>query len=163
MASELENRLRSLGIDLPPPLPSTAAYAPFIISNRMLYISGQFPITENGIQHPGKVGKDLSLEEAQKAARLCGLNILNQVKIACTESLERINRCVRLGGFINAVDNFSDHSKVMNGASDLMIQVFGNLGRHTRTAVGVSSLPFNACLEIDAIFALEDEEAAPFS
>jgi len=163
MATEFENRLRSLGIELPtPPLPM-ATYAPFIIVNRMLYISGQFPMIGNTLQYEGKVGEDLSLEDAQKAAHLCALNILAQVKIACEESFERINRCVRLGGFVNAVDGFSDHSQIINGASDLMIQVFGNLGRHARFAVGVSSLPMNACLEIDAIFALEDEEATPFS
>ena len=163
MATELENRLRSLGIELPkPPLPA-ATYAPFIIANGMLHISGQLPMMGEVLQYSGKVGKEISLEDAQKAAHLCALNILAQVEIACKESFERINRCVRLGGFINAVEGFSDHSKVMNGASDLMIQVFGNLGRHSRVAVGVSSLPFNACLEIDAIFALEDEEATPFS
>ncbi|HQS83407.1 MAG: hypothetical protein B7Y25_00010 [Alphaproteobacteria bacterium 16-39-46] len=163
MATELENRLRSLGIELPTlPTPSTT-YAPFIIANRTLYISGQFPMMGEVLHYPGKIGGNLSIEDAQKAAHLCALNILAQVKIACDESFERINRCVRLCGFVNAVEDFSDYSKVMDEASNLMIQVFGNLGRHTRSAGGVSSLPHNACLEIDAIFALEDEEATPFS
>lgn len=163
MATELENRLRSLGIELPSPPVPVATYVPFIISGRMLYISGQLPMVGEHLEYVGKVGKNVSLEDAQKAAYLCALNIIAQVKFACEESFERVNRCVRLGGFVNATEDFSDHSKVIDTASEVMIQVFGNLGRHARATVGVSSLPLNASVEIEAIFALEDEEALPFS
>ena len=163
MSTDLENRLRSLGISLPPAAPPSALYSSFIIENRLLYISGQLPLLNGEVQFKGKIGEDISLEDAQKAAYVCGLNILAQVRLACEESFERIKRCVRLGGFLNTTPSFSDHSKVMNAASDLIIQVFGNLGRHTRSSIGVTSLPLNAALEIEAVFALEDEEVTPFS
>ncbi len=163
MPAEFENKLFSLGIELPTPPTFSATYVPFLIENRMLYISGQLPILNGSLLYAGKVGKDISMEKAQEAAYLCALNILAHLKIACDESFERVKRCVRLGGFINAIDDFSDHPLVLDGASELMIQTFGSMGNHTRTSIGVSSLPLNAPVEIDAIFSLEDEEAAPFS
>lgn len=156
MSGELTTRLKELGIALPPPPAPAATYASFVIEGRLLYISGQLPLLNGEIQFEGKVGKDFSLEEAQNAACLCALNILSQVQIACEESFERITRCIRLGGFVNAIESFTEHPKVMNGASQLMIDIFGNLGKHTRTAVGVNSLPFGAAVEVDAIFALEE-------
>lgn len=163
MSAEFENKLLSLGIELPTPPTLTANLAPFVIENRLLYISGQLPFLNGSLLYQGKIGHDLSIEKAQEAAYLCALNILAYVKIACDESCERVKRCIRLGGFLNTIDTFKDHSLVLDGASDLMIQTFGNMGRHARIALGVNSLSLNAAVEIDAIFALEDEEAPPFS
>lgn len=156
MSGEIEIRLKNLGITLPSPPSPLATYASSVIEGRLLYISGQLPLLNGELQFKGKVGTDLSLEEAQEAACLCALNIIAQVKLACEESFERVTRCVRLGGFVNASESFTDHPKVINSASQLVIDVFGNFGKHTRTAVGVNSLPLGAAVEIDAIFALEE-------
>lgn len=163
MSAEFENKLLSLGIELPTPPSLSATCAPFVIENRLLYISGQLPILKGSLLYAGKVGREISLEKAQEAAYLCALNILAYLKIACDESFDRVTRCVRLGGYINSTESFTDHSLVLDGASELMIQTFGNMGRHARTVIGVTSLPLNAAVKVDAIFALEDEEVAPFS
>lgn len=145
-------RLAELGIDIPTAVVPSANYVPARRSGSMVYIAGQVPTANGKDQYVGKVGRDLSLEEAQKAARLCAINILAQLKAALGGSLDGVVGCVRLGGFVNATPEFGDHPKVINGASDLMVQVFGDAGRHARAAVGCVSLPRNVAVEVDAIF-----------
>jgi enamine deaminase RidA (YjgF/YER057c/UK114 family) len=147
-----EARLAQLGIELPKPAAPAANYVPARRSGSLIYIAGQVPSADGKDQYVGKVGKDLSIEEAQKAARLCAINILAQLRAALGGSLDRVAGCVRLGGFVNAVPEFGDHPKVINGASDLMVEVFGEAGRHARAAVGCNSLPRNVAVEVDAIF-----------
>ena len=147
-----EARLAQLGIELPKAVAPAANYVPARRSGSLIYIAGQVPSADGKDQYVGKVGKDLSIEEAQKAARLCAINILAQLRAALDGSLDRVAGCVRLGGFVNAVPEFGDHPKVINGASDLMVEVFGEAGRHARAAVGCNSLPRNVAVEVDAIF-----------
>jgi enamine deaminase RidA (YjgF/YER057c/UK114 family) len=152
MSGEIDRRLEALGIILPAPAAPVASYVPFVVSGALVFISGQLPRMGGGPDMRGKVGQDLSLEEAKKAARLCALNVLAQLKEACASDLDRVRRCVKLGGFVNAVPEFSEHAQVINGASDLIVDVFGERGRHARFAVGAPSLPFDAAVELDAVF-----------
>ena len=151
----IDARLKELGIELPTPPQAVANYVPFAIVGSQVIISGQLPIWAGHFPYLGKVGETVSLEDAQKAARLCGLNILTQLKMACEGDLGRVERCVRLGGFVNCIDNFKDQPQVINGASDLMVEVFGEHGRHARAAVGVNALPLGVPVEIEAMFILK--------
>jgi len=152
----IENRLRELGLELPPPPPLAATYEPFVKVGSLVFVSGQLPFWKGELQYVGKVGSTVSIEDGQDAARLCALNTLTQVNVACEGDLNRVVRCVRLGGFVNTIDDFKEHSKVMNGASELMISLFGEKGCHARAAVGANSLPFGVAVEIDAIFEVKD-------
>lgn len=145
----IENRLKELGIELPtPPLP-VASYVPFVQSGNLVHISGQISIApDGGIK--GKLG-EMTLEEGQSAARLCGLNLLAQIKAACGGNLNRVVRIVKLGGFVNVLPNFDAIPAVINGCSDLMVEVFGDKGKHARSAVGVANLPLGFAVEVDAI------------
>ncbi|MSP20977.1 MAG: RidA family protein [Alphaproteobacteria bacterium] len=154
MAGKIDARLSDLGLTLPPPSPAVANYVPFVQSGAMVYVSGQLPMEAGKLQYTGKVGGALSIDDAKKAARLCAINILSQVKQAAGGDLDRVRRCVKLGGFVNAVTGFKDHPQVINGASDLVAEVLGEAGRHARFAVGADSLPLDAAVEIDAIFEL---------
>ncbi|SCK20218.1 Enamine deaminase RidA, house cleaning of reactive enamine intermediates, YjgF/YER057c/UK114 family [Variovorax sp. HW608] len=145
-------RLKQLGIELPNPVAPAANYIPARKSGSRMYIAGQVPTADGKDQYVGKVGRDVSIEDAQKAARLCAINILAQLRTALGGSLDRVAGCVRLGGFVNATPEFGEHPKVINGASDLMVEVFGDAGRHARAAVGCNSLPRNVAVEVDAIF-----------
>ncbi len=147
--SKIEARLKELNIELPnPPLP-VASYVPFVQSNNQVLISGQISIApDGGIK--GKLG-EISLEEGQKAARLCGLNLIAQMKAACNGDLDRVVRIVKLGGFVNCLPDFDPIPAVINGCSDLMVEVFGDNGKHARSAVGVSNLPLGFAVEVDAI------------
>ncbi|MEM8985266.1 MAG: RidA family protein [Pseudomonadota bacterium] len=149
MAS-IETRLADLGITLPEPAAPVANYVPFVVSGDLVFISGQVSFAPDGLI-TGKVGRDVSIDDAVVAARWCGINLIAQLKAAC-EDLARLKRVVRLGGFVNATDDFTDHPKVINGASDLMVDVFEDAGRHSRAAVGAPSLPLNAAVEIDGVF-----------
>ncbi|MBI2707748.1 MAG: RidA family protein [Proteobacteria bacterium] len=151
----IEQRLRELGLDLPPPSPPAATYDPYVKAGFLVFVSGQLPVWKGDLKYVGKVGLAFSIEDGQEAARLCALNILTQLKVACEGDLNRVMRCVRLGGFVNATDDFKDHSKVMNGASELMIALFGEKGRHARVAVGVNALPLGVAVEVDAIFEVD--------
>ena len=155
MTGKIERRLSELGLVLPEPAAPAANYVPFVISGATVYVSGQLPMEDGKVTVTGKVGADVSVEEAQAAARLVALNILAQAKAAAGGDLDRIQRCVKLGGFVNAAPGFTDHPKVINGASDLMAEVLGERGRHARFAAGAGSLPFDAAVEIDAVFELE--------
>lgn len=149
--SRVEGRLRELGIALPKVAAPAGAYVPTVISGALLYVSGQLPYENGQLHYVGKIGHPLSVEDGYAAARLCGLNILAQVQAALGD-LDQVRRCVKLGGFVNATPDFADHPKVINGASDLMLQVFGETGRHARFAVGAASLPLNVAVEVEALF-----------
>ncbi len=148
-----EAQLQRLGIDLPKPPAPLASYVPAVIAGNMLYISGQLPMTDNGLLHSGVVGHDVTPEDAKLAARQCGLNLLAQVK-AKLGSLDKIIQVVRLGAFVASADSFTDQPIVANGASDLMVEIFGDSGRHVRAAVGVNSLPRGASVEVEASFVI---------
>ncbi len=152
MTGRVDERLRELGIALPDPVPPVATYVPFVVTGNLVFISGQVTVGPEGLQYRGQVGTDFSIEEGQAAARLCAINVLAQLKDACDGDLDRVTRCVKLGGFVNSPPGFGDHPKVINGASDLMVEVFGDAGRHARFAVGASSLPLNVAVEVDAVF-----------
>lgn len=147
--SKVESRLAELGITLPQPNAPVANYVPFVLSGKLLHISGQVSLDASGGIR-GVVGEDVDLEAAQKAARLCGLSLIAQMK-AATGDLDRVKRVVKLGGFVQAGPGFFDIPKVVNGASDLMVEVFGDAGRHARSAVGVYRLPMNFAVEVDAV------------
>ena len=153
MTDDVEARLAALGLSLPTAPAPAANYVPFCLAHGFLYIAGQLPRGPSGIVYTGRVGADLSLDDAKLAAQLCGLNILAQVK-AALGGFERVARCMRLTGFVNSDAGFADHAQIMNGASDLMVAALGDKGRHTRVAVGVASLPGDAAVEIDATFAI---------
>lgn len=145
-----EDKLKDLGIALPEPARAVANYLPFVKSGALVSISGQLPLTPEGTV-TGKVGRDLDVAAAAQAARQCGINIIAQIKAACDGDLERVVHIVKLGGFVNCTDDFDQQPKVVNGASDLMVEVFGDKGRHSRSAVGTNSLPLNVPVEIDAL------------
>jgi enamine deaminase RidA (YjgF/YER057c/UK114 family) len=150
----IAERLKEFGIELPPAAAPIANYVPAIITGNLLIVSGQLCLGPQGVllaQHTGKIGRNVSPDEGRLAAYLCGLNILAQAERELG-SLDRIVRCIRLGGFINATPEFSALPQVMNGASDLMVAVFGDKGRHARTTIGVASLPLDACVEVEAMF-----------
>lgn len=148
----IDDRLRELGIELPNAAAPAANYVPWARVGTLVFIAGQIPSWNGERRFLGKVGRDYTVEQARDAARLVGVNVLAQVRAACDGDLDRVARCVRLGGFVNCTPEFTDHPMVMNAASELMISVFGDAGRHTRTAVGAPSLPFDVAVEIDAIF-----------
>jgi enamine deaminase RidA (YjgF/YER057c/UK114 family) len=152
MASGHDARLAELGLTLPNAVAPAANYMPARRSGAFMYIAGQVPAADGKDQFVGKLGQEVSIEDGQRAARLCAINILAQLRSALGGSLESVVGCVRLGGFVNAAPDFADHPKVINGASDLMVAVFGDAGRHARAAVGCYSLPRNVAVEVDAIF-----------
>jgi enamine deaminase RidA (YjgF/YER057c/UK114 family) len=147
--SRIETRLAEMGIDLPVAAAPAANYAPWLIGGDTLWISGQLPMGPGGLAHKGQVAEG-ALDDAKAAARLCAINILAQAKAALGD-LDRIEKVLRLNGFVNAPAGFGDHPAIINGASDLIAQALGEKGKHTRIAVGVSSLPFDATVEIDAV------------
>ena len=147
--TDIASRLSELGIELPEPAAPVAAYVPAVLSGDLLHISGQVSF-ESGQLMTGRLGEDRDLEYGQRAARACGLMLLAQMKKALG-SLDRVERVVKLGVFVNSAGGFTDQPKVANGASELMEQVFGEAGRHARSAVGVPVLPLGAAVEIDAI------------
>ena len=149
--SKTETRLTELGITLPNPPAPVASYVPFVQSGNLVYISGQVSRAPDG-DHLGKLGGDVSLEAGQMAARVCGLNLLAQLKAACGGDLDRVVRVVKLNGFINVVPSYDPIPTVMNGCSDLMVEVFGDAGKHARAAVGVANLPMGMAVEVDGIF-----------
>ena len=155
MAGAINNRLDELGLSLPTPFVSTANYIPYVRSNDLLFVAGQGPMTDGGPGSIGKVGDEISEEAAYQAARLTGLNLIAQANHACDGNLDRVVRCIRLFGLINAVPGFTNLPKVMNGASDLMVEVFGDRGRHARSTIGAVALPHDMTIEIDGIFAIE--------
>jgi len=152
MAGRIEAKLAELGVTLPTAMPPLANYVPFVLTGNLVVVAGQVPAVDGKIAVTGKVGEALSVEQGQEAARLCFANVLAQVKAACGGDLDRVTRVVRLGGFVAAPPEFSQHAVVMNGASDLAVAVFGEAGRHARSTVGVPSLPGNAAVEVEGMF-----------
>ena len=151
MAGSIEARLAALGIELPQPAAPVANYVPFTVSGNLVVVSGQLCAWQGELRHVGKLGAGIGIEEGQQAARLCALNILAHLRTACGGDLDRVRRVLRLGGFVNCTPDFTDMPRVVNGASDLMVEVFGDKGRHARAAVGVSSLPGGVAVEVEAI------------
>ena len=149
-----DKKISDLGIILPEAKAPVGNYAATKIIGKLLYISGQISIDRNGKLIKGKVGKDLTVEEGYSAAKRCGLSILAQARKACDSDLSKIKSCIKLTGFVNSIDTFTDQPKVINGASDLMIEVFSDAGMHTRAAVSCNSLPLGVSVEVDAIFEL---------
>jgi enamine deaminase RidA (YjgF/YER057c/UK114 family) len=147
---KIDARLSELGIVLPTPPAPVASYVPFVAVGGLTHISGQVSVDASG-GVKGKLGGGLTLEQGQAAARLCGLNLLAQMKAACGGDLDRVKRIVKLGGFVNVAPDFDPIPAVVNGCSDLMVAVFGEAGRHARSAVGVANLPLGFAVEVDAV------------
>jgi enamine deaminase RidA (YjgF/YER057c/UK114 family) len=150
--SNTESRLKELGITLPTPPAPVASYVPFVTSGNLVFVSGQIPLAADGLKYVGKLGADLSLEDGKAAARLCAVNLLAQLKAACGGELDQARRCVKLGVFVNATPDFTQHPEVGNGASDLIVAVLGDAGKHARAATGAGSLPRGVAVEVDGIF-----------
>lgn len=153
MPRMIDDRLAALGLTLPAASAPVANYVPVVLAGGLATVSGQLPRDDHGLIC-GKVGADLTADAAQAAARLCGLAIIAQLRAALDDDLDRVLRCVQLTGFVNATPDFRDHPQVVNGASDLMVEVFGEAGRHARAAVGAGSLPLGAAVEVAAVFAI---------
>ncbi|ADU51236.1 Endoribonuclease L-PSP [Thermaerobacter marianensis DSM 12885] len=149
-----ERRLEELGLELPPVAPPVAAYVPGVLQDGWLYVSGQLPLRDGQVLYRGKVGRDVTPEDAYAAARVCALNVLAVVR-AVAGSLDRVRRVVKVVGFVNSAPGFTGQPQVVNGASELFGQVFGEQGRHARSAVGVAELPLDAAVEVEAIFRVE--------
>ncbi len=149
-----EKKINDLGLTLPEAKAPVGNYVATKITNKMLFISGQISIDENGALIKGKIGKDLDTESGYNAAKRCALSIVAQVKKACNGDLSKIKSCIKLTGFVNSTDDFIDQPKVVNGASDLIVSIFGDAGMHTRAAVSTNSLPLGVSVEVDAVFEL---------
>lgn len=147
----IESRLSELGLTLPSPPAPVASYVPFVLLSGLVHVSGQVSMgPDGGVK--GRLGAGLTLEQGQQAARLCGLNLIAQVKAACGGDLDRVRRVVKLNGFVNVAPEFDPIPAVINGCSDLLVQVFGEQGRHARSAVGVANLPLGYAVEVDGVF-----------
>jgi len=152
MKLSIARRLAELGITLPEPGKPGGNYLSHVITGDLVFLAGQVPRTAGRIVCAGKVGGTVSVEQAQAAARLCALNLLAELQVACDGNLDRVVQCVRVGGFVSCVPEFREHPKVINGASDLIVEIFGERGRHARTSVGVAALPGDSAVEVEAVF-----------
>jgi enamine deaminase RidA (YjgF/YER057c/UK114 family) len=152
MTGRVEARLKELGITLPAPPAPVASYVPSVVSGNLVFVSGQITLTPDGLKYVGTVGKDLSADDGKEAARLCAVNLVAQVKAACGGDLDRVRRCVKLTVFVNASADFRQHPEVANGASDLLVEIFGEAGKHARAALGAGSLPRGVACEVEGIF-----------
>ncbi len=151
----IDKRLAELGIVLPTPSKPVANYVPWVKTGNLVFISGQGPMRDGKLAYAGKAGDTLPIEDAVAAARLTAINVLAQLRDACGGDLDRVKRIVKLSGFVNCTPAFGDQPKVINGASDLMVEVFGDRGRHARSAVGAPALPFHFSVEVEAIAEIE--------
>ena len=156
MSNSPEQNLEKLGIALPTPLAPVANYVPYTNAGTLYSISGQVPIKDGEMPYVGKVGVDISEDDGYQAARLCGINIIAQINGICGGDLSRVRKIVKLGGFVNCADGFGNQPEVINGASDLMVEVFGEVGKHSRSAVGTNALPRNVSVEIDCLVDIAD-------
>lgn len=148
----VEKRLAERGIDLPEPSEPGANYVPFLRSGNQVFITGQLSQWNGERRFIGKLGREFTIEQGQKAARLCALNLIAHLRVALEGDLDRMTRCLRIAGYVNSMPDFHGQSQVINGASDLLVDVFGEAGRHTRMAVGVASLPYDVAVEVEAVF-----------
>lgn len=155
MSGRIAARLAQLGLTLPKAVAPVANYVPFVISGNLVFVSGQVTLGPQGLEYVGIVGKEFDVEQGQKAARLCALNIIGQLAAATHGDLDRVKRIVKVTGFVNAIPGFDKHPEVINGASDLFVEVFGDAGRHARAAVGAGSLPRNVAVEVEAVAELQ--------
>ncbi|NIA68755.1 RidA family protein [Pelagibius litoralis] len=151
MAGTIDARLAELGIELPVAAAPVANYVGYVQTGNLVFVSGQVTLKDGSPQYIGKLGDSISVEDGQAAARLCAINIIAQVKAACGGDLDRVQRVVKLGGFVNSTPDFTDQPKVINGASDLMVEVFADKGRHARAAVSAGSLPLGVSVEVEAV------------
>ena len=156
MANIIDQRLKELNIELDDASVPAGSYVPYIITNNLVFISGQLPFINGKLTIKGKVGDNVSLDDAVKMSEACAKALLSQLKAACNGNLDKVNKVVKLGGFVASAPNFTDQPKVINGASDLIVNIFGDKGKHSRFAVGVAALPLNVPVEIDGIFEIED-------
>ena len=154
--SKIASRIDELGIELPTAASPAANYVPYVLSGNQVVIAGQIPFWNGELTGVGKLGSNLSVDEGAKIARVCGLNLLAQLKVACGGDLDRVSQVVKLGGFVNCIDSFTEQPEVINGASDLMVEIFDDIGRHARFAVGVGSLPRGVAVEVDGVFELHN-------
>ena len=148
----IEEKIKQLNIEIPKSPKPVGAYVAFRIVNKLVYISGQVSFDQNGNLIKGRVGSELSLEQGQEAAKACAINIISQLKSACEGDLEKVKSCIKINGYVNSTDNFLDQPKIINAASELIVNVFGEKGKHARAAVSVNSLPLGAAVEIESIF-----------
>lgn len=154
MAGRIDARLAELGITLSDPRAPRANYIPFVVTGNLVFVSGQVSMEDGGLI-AGKLGADVDLATGQRAARACALNLIAQLKVACDGDLDRVTRVVKLGGFVNATPDFTEPPQVMNGASDVIVEIFGEAGRHARFAVATASLPSGAAVEVDGVFEID--------
>ena len=154
MTSAIEQRLAERGLELPAAPAPAANYLPYTISGKLLFVAGQLPFVAGKVTVAGRLGEDVSVAQGQEAARVCALNLLAQARAACAGDLGRLARCLKLGGFVSCTPGFTEHAAVINGASDLMVEVMGEAGQHARFAVGCASLPRNAAVEVEGVFEL---------
>jgi enamine deaminase RidA (YjgF/YER057c/UK114 family) len=152
MSTRIEARLAALGIELPRPSTPGANYVPFVRAGGLVHLTGQLSQWNGERRYVGKLGREYGLAEGRAAARLCALNLLAHLEVAAGGDLDRVVQAVRLAGYVNATPEFVEHSQVMNGASDLLVEVFGEAGRHTRIAIGVSALPYDVAVEVEGVF-----------
>jgi len=151
MSGSIDARLAELGLVLPQAAPPAGNYVPYVVSDKLVFVAGQITLQDGKPQFLGKLGREFGVEEGQAAARLCAINILSQLRAAAGGDLDRVARIVRLGGFVNCTPDFVDQPQVINGASDLIVAVFGEAGKHARAAVGAPSLPRGVAVEIEAV------------
>ena len=155
MSTSADENLNRLGITLPDAPAPAANYVPYVVAGNMVYVSGQLPLVDGKLSVTGHVGKNVTTEEAAGQARLCAINLLAQLKAACGGDLSRVKQVVKLGGFVACTDDFTDQPEVVNGASNLMVEVFGDAGRHARFAVGTNTLPRGTCVEVEGTFLID--------
>ena len=155
MAGQIDAKLQELGITIPEAAAPVANYVGWVKSGSMVFVSGQVTLQDGDFKYIGKLGDQISLEDGQAAARLCAINIIAQLKAACGGDLDKVTRIIKLGGFVNSTPDFTQQPQVINGASDLMVEVFGEKGKHTRAAVSAGSLPLGVAVEVDCIAEVE--------
>ena len=156
MANIIEQRLKELSIELDEASVPAGSYVPYVVTNNLVFISGQLPFINGELTIKGKVGENVTIDDAIKMSEACAKALLSQLKAACNGNLDRVKKVVKLGGFVASSPDFTDQPKVINGASDLIVNIFGDKGKHARFAVGVAALPLNVPVEIDGVFEIEE-------
>ena len=156
MANIIEQRLKELSIELDEASVPAGSYVPYVVTNNLVFISGQLPFINGKLTIKGKVGEDVTIDDAIKMSEACAKALLSQLKAACNGNLDKVKKVIKLGGFVASSPDFTDQPKVINGASDLIVNIFGDKGKHARFAVGVAALPLNVPVEIDGVFEIEE-------